>query len=283
VRQGHQVGELPSTRDVRGREESYAFPSKANRHESRDAVNTGKERHAHNDGTAELFVALSNARPSHQDNSKHAFESRSNQGPASEFISQSKATFPFSLDHLLPLIHTNVYRAVLTNLILLRLSPNFLCSPSSRPSHGILALPLHADMPPSLLPTQLQMSVPHPEWMNIFPMPSARDALIRRWAENRVDQCGFCYDMLGELEKGGYGRKDMDDRERVNDENDDFRQGLIIWGDPWVEANWEITDGFVRKWGWVMRDCKEGVLRSTNYWREMRGEEPLGWVEDVDC
>lgn len=63
----------------------------------------------------------------------------------------------------------------------------------------------------------------------------------------------------------------------------DYRQGLIVWGDPWEAKNWEVTEGFVRRWGWMMKGCWEGILEATNFWRGIRGEGPLGWVEDEEA
>lgn len=52
------------------------------------------------------------------------------------------------------------------------------------------------------------------------------------------------------------------------------RTGLIIWRDPWDRAGWEITQEFVRHWGWTVRDCLN-LLESTNFWRSRSGERPL--------
>jgi hypothetical protein len=40
----------------------------------------------------------------------------------------------------------------------------------------------------------------------------------------------------------------------------------------------------LRRWGWTIRGCKE-LVRSPNYWRSQRGENPLefdeAWVGEV--
>lgn len=43
---------------------------------------------------------------------------------------------------------------------------------------------------------------------------------------------------------------------------------------PYDPRAWEATVPFLRKWGWVVRECRE-LLVSTNYWREKRGEKRL--------
>ena len=52
------------------------------------------------------------------------------------------------------------------------------------------------------------------------------------------------------------------------------RRGLIAWSTPWEISGWEVSEGFLKKWGWSLRGC-EGVLEATNRWRALRGEEPL--------
>lgn len=50
--------------------------------------------------------------------------------------------------------------------------------------------------------------------------------------------------------------------------------GLRVWNDPWCADSWEVEERFA----WKYKDmlCEE-LLRSTNKWREMRGEEPLSF------
>jgi hypothetical protein len=50
--------------------------------------------------------------------------------------------------------------------------------------------------------------------------------------------------------------------------------GCMIWGEPWTVRGWEVSEGFVKKWGFLLKGCPE-IIESTNHWREMRGEERL--------
>ena len=50
--------------------------------------------------------------------------------------------------------------------------------------------------------------------------------------------------------------------------------GVLVWGDPWEFRGWEVTEGFVKKWGFLLKDCSE-IIVATNQWRTMRGDEPL--------
>lgn len=50
----------------------------------------------------------------------------------------------------------------------------------------------------------------------------------------------------------------------------------MVWGESWLVESWEMSEGFVRKYAWLLEDegCEE-VIRATNRWREKRGEELL--------
>lgn len=52
------------------------------------------------------------------------------------------------------------------------------------------------------------------------------------------------------------------------------RNCLIVWDDPWDISSWEVTPGYLKKWGWLLEGCEELIL-STNRWRASRYEEPL--------
>lgn len=51
-------------------------------------------------------------------------------------------------------------------------------------------------------------------------------------------------------------------------------RGMLIWGEPWRIDGWEVTEGFLRKWGWLLKGCDE-MIEASNRWRGLRGEEPL--------
>lgn len=164
--------------------------------------------------------------------------------------------FPLSVDHLLTLIQYNVYRAILTNISLLNLLSTFgSCEYSVQ-----ISIPHYpSTVPPSLHPTLLQRSTPHSTWIDFFPLAAMRDNLIRAEVGNTYDADELCDDMLGGL----FGPTD----------HADFR-GLIAWKDPWDVMGWEVSEGFVRKWGWLLKGCKE-LAESSNRWRQVRLEESL--------
>lgn len=110
---------------------------------------------------------------------------------------------------------------------------------------------------PALLPTHLQQTVPHPDWIDLFPHPEGRDRLII--ATGLYDEDDLWSDCVGGLFEG------LPDDEIK-------RRGVVAWSPPWDIAGWEMTEGFLRKWGWLLGGL-EGMLEVTNCWRRQRGEE----------
>lgn len=157
--------------------------------------------------------------------------------------------------HLLTLTRVNVYRAFVSNMVLLSISWDWMDEDSIYPFAMVRPGSETANFPGSLPPTALQRSRVHHTWIDLFPSPIIRDNLLKRG--NDWDDEELCTDIMGFWEGNSTGPN-----------------GLIVWGEPSDPSNWEVTEGFIRKWGWVVKGCGE-VLRATNYWRAKRGEEPL--------
>ncbi|PKK45945.1 hypothetical protein CI102_9126, partial [Trichoderma harzianum] len=111
----------------------------------------------------------------------------------------------------------------------------------------------HFRLAKSLPPTALQRSIPHHPWIDILPYPQIRDNLLR-------------------LESGV--STTMEKRQYDADSLCHWMSGLILWGDPWDLASWEVTAEFLNEWGWTLEGCVD-LFRSTDYWRARRGERPL--------
>jgi hypothetical protein len=169
--------------------------------------------------------------------------------------------FPLPVDHLLTLIQFNIYRATLTNIFIV--TPSAIKSPEVLEIVHISPNLLPSSVPPSLTPTILQRKVKHPAWIDAAPLAVLRDNLIL--AEGTYDSDALCLDVLGLFH--GY---EGDGREC---------NGAMVWGDPWEVGNWEVSEGFVGRWGWLLKGCGE-LMQATNYWRGRRGEEAL--VVDVE-
>jgi hypothetical protein len=111
--------------------------------------------------------------------------------------------------------------------------------------------------PPSLQPTRLQKTISHESWVDILPYPVMRDNILRN--QDTLDVDALCDDFVG----GMYdGLSEVESR------------GLILWGEPWDEGGWEISEGFARKWSFLLNGCS-ALIDATNRWREARGEERL--------
>ncbi|KAE8454215.1 hypothetical protein EG329_005140 [Mollisiaceae sp. DMI_Dod_QoI] len=173
--------------------------------------------------------------------------------------------FPLSSDHLITLIQFNVLRATLVNFRLLSLL-HTLPYECSLALNIIPSTILPTAIPPSLQPTLLQLSTPHPPWIDVIPHPKWRDNAIL--AQGMYDEDALCCDMMGGLWEGfPDGDKACTDR------------GVVAWETPWDVRGWEISKGFWRRWGGLMlRGCGE-VLEATNGWRRRREERELRWEE----
>jgi hypothetical protein len=99
--------------------------------------------------------------------------------------------------------------------------------------------------PPSLLPTELQKTVPHHGYIDMIPFPILRDRILETLSV--INEEELCRDL----------------------QSDDWK----IWGKkPWEPGSWEFAQDFVLKW-WFLLD--DDILRMPNFWRMQRQEEPL--------
>jgi hypothetical protein len=186
--------------------------------------------------------------------------SRSKSDPNFDF---NQIVQPISADHLLTLLHFNLVRGLTANIVSMGVDPKLMhtdiLSPftsTERPDPG-----LH--LPPMLRPTSLQRSIPHHPEIDVLPFPQMRDNLLRAiWDYSDFE---LCMDILG-LDANAPSMTEVD--------RTDMTTGLIVWGEPWDPASWEVSERFARKWQWLLHGCAE-ALESTNYWRRRRGEPAL--------
>jgi hypothetical protein len=155
------------------------------------------------------------------------------------------------LDHLLTLSKFNIFRAFVDNIQTLGMSIEHMGEDVFSPFSLALPNPYEKNIPASLCPTTTQRYIPHHPWLDCFPFPQMRDNLIN--AADSFDDCELCCDLMDPT-------------------NGDI--GMLIWGDPWLPQNWEVTELFIQKWHWAIRGCS-GILLSSNYWRSKRGLKPL--------
>ncbi|PVH75240.1 hypothetical protein DL98DRAFT_427931 [Cadophora sp. DSE1049] len=178
-------------------------------------------------------------------------------------VKQFDILFPLSPDHLIPLLQINALRALAVNRTLLSgiLATPLDCAGSAAEEiiHTIPYPPNPEIIPPTLLPTVLQQTVPHCDWVDLFPSPEGRDRLIL--ATGTFDEDELWADCIGGLYEG------FPDEEIT-------KRGFVAWSPPWDISGWEMSEGFVAKWGWLVKGLP-GILEATNRWRIERGEEPF--------
>ncbi|KAK3329229.1 hypothetical protein B0H66DRAFT_540474 [Apodospora peruviana] len=176
----------------------------------------------------------------------------------------TKIIFPLSPDHLITILQYNSLRAMAVNRTLISgiLTTPLDCADEER----IHVVPYPAQpelLPPALLPTTLQQMVPHGDWIDLYPCPEGRDRMIL--AAGQFDEDELWADCIGGLYEG-FPDDEME------------RRGMLAWSPPWHITGWEMSEGFVRKWGWLLRGLPE-PLEATNRWRAERGEEPVAYLD----
>lgn len=164
------------------------------------------------------------------------------------------------IDHLVSLTRLNVHRAIQTNIRAIGMTADWTCCDDTISIFNLYS-PVTPTfnmetIPASLRPTDIQRSIPHHPWLDFFPFPRMRDILIA--AEHLFDDDDLCHDLMAFWD------------------TKNTQATLVVWGDSWEPRNWEVTEAFLVKWGWLLRGSPELVV-STNYWRRRRGERPLRW------
>ncbi|KAI6091092.1 hypothetical protein F4821DRAFT_227493 [Hypoxylon rubiginosum] len=164
--------------------------------------------------------------------------------------------FPLTLDHLIPLVQYNFIRGVLTNMAILG-SQNAFPKECARIWIGMPLFPAPSTVPESLQPTALQRSTPHEPWIDLIPDKQIRDNAILALGTFKRE------DVEEDVTVSVFGTKKLLEL-----------NGIIAWDEPWRPEGWEFTEGFIRRWPFLVKGCWK-MLESTNRWRAVRGEEPL--------
>lgn len=107
-----------------------------------------------------------------------------------------------------------------------------------------------------------------------------RDNAIVAVAEGRLRNEDLCADILRGI--CGDGKRREGTAQSVADPSGGGKGGdearLLVWTTPWDPSGWEVTEGFLRKWGFLLRgDGEDDMLTATNRWRALRGEDPIVW------
>lgn len=171
-----------------------------------------------------------------------------------------------TLLHLPLLVKFNVSSALARNAEILGVTAEYFnwegMSPFNKQGAnlGLNATQRMLEWPESLQPTQLQSSIDHHPWVDLFPWPQLRDNMLQAFQHPELcDEDQLCYDVCE------YG-------------DIDSKPTLIVWGSPWDPRSWEVSDEFLRKWAWLLGGCPE-IIKATNYWRAKRGEPMISSMQ----
>lgn len=112
-------------------------------------------------------------------------------------------------------------------------------------------------VPPNLYPTELQLTVPHHPFFDVFfPWPAVRDRFLRLVQCGLWDEEEICKDIMDSL---------------VGDSS--ATPAFTIYGDdPSLEMAWEVSEDFLHRY-WTIFD--DSIVKQTNYWRKQRGLPPI--------
>ncbi|OAQ98594.1 hypothetical protein LLEC1_03106 [Akanthomyces lecanii] len=183
-------------------------------------------------------------------------------------------------DHLLHLTQVNLLRGLFDNRLTIVACAHYLTRNGAADlqiTHPALVFPGRAavvpnsgDMPDSLSPTPLQSTVVHATCIDLVPSAALRDSKIA-W-EGSFDFAELLQDLIGNLvdptcfvtspsypEKPTAADGDPAAVTYLGADEGGYtanRNGLILWGDAHLQESWEVTAGFLRKWGFLVRDCQ---------------------------
>lgn len=164
--------------------------------------------------------------------------------------------------HLLAVVQNNVLRGLLSNIMSLGLTLRFISEDDSqslfytKPANSPIPF---ISLPPSLLPTVAQFTIPHHPWIDLLPCPRLRDSIIFACQEmTELAETQLCEDMAGagQLQMNGDG------------------PGLVVWGDAHLISSWEVSQPLLNKWKKIFIGCDQ-LIQSSNNWRASRNEVPL--------
>ncbi|KAL5343594.1 hypothetical protein BJX70DRAFT_393654 [Aspergillus crustosus] len=113
-------------------------------------------------------------------------------------------------------------------------------------------------------PMKEQITIKHHPYMDIVPCRTLRRNLITHQGE--FDEDEFFYDTLTGLVCWGGGGLEKGDR--------NLSTGFASSGSPWDVRSWEARGWFMKKY-WKLLGGEDGELvRQTEWWRNMRGDDP---------
>lgn len=127
---------------------------------------------------------------------------------------------------------------------------------------------IYKGLRPDLRPTKEQIMFPHDQFLDIMPFPTLRSNLLNN--TEYLDEDEFCFDILNGLTCWGGAGLGQRDRNGGT--------GRATTATPWDSRSWEAKPWFLRKY-WKLLGGEDGELvRQSQWWRGMRGEEEDIWA-----
>lgn len=121
---------------------------------------------------------------------------------------------------------------------------------------------------PDVRPIKEQVTMMHRPMIDVLPFPTFRKNLI--YSGDAVHEEELYHDLLNGLVcwgGAGVGKKDRD-----------TSTGQVSTGTPWDSRSWEARPWFLQKY-WTLLGGEDGELvRQSEWWRNMRGEEVDLWL-----
>jgi hypothetical protein len=97
------------------------------------------------------------------------------------------------------------------------------------PTLGLVSPGALHDWPTNLLPTELQRSIEHHPWVDVFPWPQLRDNMLQAFEYPEIcDEDKMCHTV-------------------VEYEGLDDGPLLVVWANAWDARSWEITPQFLKR------------------------------------
>lgn len=166
---------------------------------------------------------------------------------------------------LTPVTRHNVIRAMIENATYLGLTVAMLQDDIVSPFNNTFGTAVFgaADLPPTLQPTALQIATIHHPWIDLFPIPSLRDALLL--GADAYDEDELCHDLF--FGPGGANERQV---------------GVVSWGEAWDPSAYELSESILKKWYWLLGRCQD-IMQSTNHWRSKRNKGPIRLAAGASC
>lgn len=167
--------------------------------------------------------------------------------------------FTFPDDGLLPVPELAVMRAS-TNIAILLNSATAMWDLTNLRTFSLASLP-DPNIPPNLVPTSAQQTIPHHPLFDLFPWPAVRTRII----------CVFAQPVHTRPESA----RDPDALMKLFMDLDDGREGVRVGGNgsDWYDGrNWEVGETVYRNWWWAL---DREVIDNSNRLRRLRGAPKL--------